>query len=148
MRIAEFLKPECVSEGISASNKRRVLHLLADLLVKGDPQLSVNAVLQGLIERENLGGTSLGKGIAIPHSRIKGASKVVGAFLKLDQGVDFSACDQVPVDIFFAFAVPEDTSEHLQVLAQLARVFRDPVFCKQLRSVKDGQALYQLITEK
>ncbi|CAK0774622.1 nitrogen PTS system EIIA component [Gammaproteobacteria bacterium] len=148
MRIAEFLKPECVSEGISASNKRRVLHLLADLLAKGDSQLSVNAVLQGLLERESLGGTSLGRGVAIPHSRTKDANKVVGAFLKLEQGLDFGACDHVPVDIFFALAVPETTNEHLQVLAQLARVFHDPEFCKQLRSVKDRQTLYQLITEK
>lgn len=90
----------------------------------------------------------MGYGIAIPHGRIKNCQKITGAFIQLNQGIDFDAIDNQPVDILFALIVPEEsTDEHLQILALLASMFNDESFRQQLRVSKNEEKIYQLLTE-
>jgi PTS system nitrogen regulatory IIA component len=145
--IAELLKPECIASGVRVSSKRRVLEQLAELLVRGDPGLTTAHIFEGLLARERLGGTGLGKGIALPHGRMKGSQRAVGAFLQLVQAIPFDAIDNAPVDLFFALVVPEQaTDEHLRILAYLARMFSDPALCQRLRAAQGASALHQVIT--
>ncbi|CAK0775138.1 phosphotransferase system enzyme IIA(Ntr) [Gammaproteobacteria bacterium] len=147
MDIAEFLSPECIATGIRASSKRRVLELLAEALAKGDPGLNTQQVFDGLLARERLGGTGLGKGIALPHSRMKGGQRVIGAFLQLTKGIAFDAIDNATVDLFFALVVPDQaTDEHLRILAHLARMFSDSELRQCLREAQGAVAIHKLIT--
>jgi nitrogen PTS system EIIA component len=93
-----------------------------------------------------LGSTGLGHGVAIPHGRMGGLEAPIGAFVSLESAIDFDALDRQPVDLLFALLVPqESTSEHLQLLAQLAQMFSDAGFSGQLRASRDGRELYQLL---
>ena len=101
-----------------------------------------------LISRERLGATGVGYGIAIPHGRIKNCQKIIGAFIQLNNGVDFNTIDNQPVDIMFALIVPEEsTDEHLQVLALLASMFNDENFRQKLHQSKSNEETYQLLTQ-
>ncbi|CAK0748753.1 phosphotransferase system enzyme IIA(Ntr) [Gammaproteobacteria bacterium] len=147
MDIAEFLKPECIATGVRASSKRRVLELLAELLAKGEQGLTTPQIFEGLLTRERLGGTGLGKGIALPHSRMKGSQRVVGAFLQLTNGISFDAIDNAKVDLFFALVVPDQaTDEHLRILAHLAHLFSDPDLRQRLREAHGANAIHEIIT--
>lgn len=148
MNLAEYFHPERIVTGVRAANKSQVLELLAKLLVKGDSTLDAAQVLNGLIIRELLGGTALGAGIAIPHSRIANAPRIVGAFLQLAHGIDFDAADRKKVDLFFALTVPENNADnlHLTIIAHLAKLFSDPKTCALLRNTRDPATLFQIIT--
>ena len=103
------------------------------------------AVFDSLIGRERLGSTGLGHGVALPHGRVNQAEHAIGAFLKLDKGVDFDALDRQPVDLIFGLLVPDHyTDEHLKILAHLAEMFSDLTFCQRLRQADHDAALYQL----
>ncbi|CAK0741149.1 nitrogen PTS system EIIA component [Gammaproteobacteria bacterium] len=146
MDITEFLKPERIVTGARASSKRRVLELLAELLAKDNQGFDSCQILEGLFERECLGGTGLGNGIALPHSRIKGGERIVGAFLQLAQGISFEAIDNEKVDLFFALLVPDQASnEYLLIISRLARMFSDPQFRQRLRKTRDADAIHELI---
>jgi len=145
--LAGLLAPERVACNLHASSKKRALELLADLLASADPALSQSAVFESLIGRERLGSTGLGHGVAIPHARMRGAQRAVGAFVKLDEGIDFDAADERPVDLLFALLVPEHyTNEHLALLAELARMFSDPELCRELRASCTSEHALELLT--
>lgn len=132
---------------MQATSKKRVLEELSSLLATGVPELTAEQVFASLIDRERLGSTGMGHGVAIPHGRMPGCENATGAFVKLDRGVDYDAIDGEPVDLLFALAVPDHfTDEHLDLLAQLARLLGNPELCEKLRSAPDPQALYRLIT--
>ncbi len=148
MDISEFFLPESVIAQKKISSKKRALEQLSELLVFASPELTQAEVFEGLIGRERLGSTGLGHGAAIPHGRLKGVEKPVCAFLQLQQGVDFDAVDNQPVDLICALLVPEEsTSEHLALLSMLAEIFGDKAFCEQLRAADDDASLYQLLTQ-
>ncbi|MCW8908198.1 MAG: PTS sugar transporter subunit IIA, partial [Sedimenticola sp.] len=95
-----------------------------------------------LLERERLGSTGLGNGIALPHARMAGVGEARGAFVQLQSKADFDAIDRQPVDLVFGLLVPEQaTEEHLQLLARLATLFSDDSFCERLRKAGNPQAL-------
>ncbi len=145
--LAGLLAPERIACNLHASSKKRALELLADLLASADPALSQSAVFESLIGRERLGSTGLGHGVAIPHARVRGARRAVGAFVKLDEGIDFDAADERPVDLLFALLVPEHyTNEHLALLAELARMFSDPELCRELRASCTSEHALELLT--
>lgn len=109
--------------------------------------MTEDEIFESLIERERLGSTGLGHGVAIPHARLKGREEAIGAFLKLDTGIDFDAIDQQPVDLVFALLVPEHyTDEHLHILANLAEIFGDEPFCEKLRNCNDVNQALDLLT--
>jgi PTS system nitrogen regulatory IIA component len=119
------------------------------LLGLGAVGLDPADIFNRLIERERLGSTGLGHGVALPHARIGDRDVTVGAFIKLDQGVDFDSPDNEPADLLFALLVPEaHTDEHLQILASLAGMFSDNEFCASLRECKTSEQLYEKIVTR
>ncbi len=146
MQISDILAPSRVSCGVKAGSKKRLLELLGELAVKDEPSLDNGEVFQSLLNRERLGSTSIGKGVAIPHGRLKNADHAVGAMVRLEQGIDFDGVDREPVDLVFALLVPEQsTEEHLQILGVLAELFMDDTLRDRLRSAQTDGDLYALI---
>lgn len=146
MHIANLISAERVACCQESSSKKRVLEQLSQLLAGSTSALSADEIFDSLIGRERLGSTGLGLGVAIPHGRMQGLEEPLGAFVHLSTAIDFDAMDHKPVDLLFALLVPEEsTDEHLQLLAQLARMFADPAFCKQLRATENSQTLFQLL---
>jgi PTS system nitrogen regulatory IIA component len=137
-----------IAVGMPASSKKRLLENMADLLVRdGDPEME-NKVLQVLIERERLGSTGIGKGVALPHGRMEGLDRAVGAFATLENPIDFDAIDHEPVGLVFALLVPaEATQTHLRLLARLAGMFNDPRLREKLRSASSAEEMYTHITQ-
>lgn len=137
-----FITADRVHCNNTARSKKRILEELAGLLAKSNPGLTPLAVFERLLERERLGSTGLGQGIALPHARMTCVTEASGALIKLQSSTDFDAIDQQPIDLVFGLLVPEEaTQEHLQILAQLATLFSDGAFCQQLRKSEDGQSL-------
>ena len=144
-----FLLETRIGCNVEAASKKRVLEQLGQRLAESVPELTQDLVFDALLERERLGSTGLGKGIALPHARMAQVEQAMGAFIKLNQGVDFDAIDGEPVDLAFAMLVPEEaTDEHLQLLSTLAKMFSDPQFCSELRAADSDQALFQLISQR
>ena len=147
MHLLDLLAPARVSAGAKASSKKRLLELLAQRLADGDAERE-RALFDSLCQRERLGSTGLGHGVAIPHGRSACISVATGAVLRLAEPVDFGAGDGEPVDLLFALAVPEHfTQQHLVLLAQLAEMFGDEAFRARLRAAPDGEALYRLLAD-
>ncbi|MEJ2406349.1 MAG: PTS IIA-like nitrogen regulatory protein PtsN [Candidatus Thiodiazotropha sp.] len=141
-----FLVEERVGCGVEAASKKRVLEQLGQRLAESSQDLTQDEVFDALLERERLGSTGLGKGIALPHARMSKITQSVAAFIQLPEGIDFDAIDNQPVDLAFAMLVPEEaTEEHLQLLAKLAQMFDDSEFCSDLRSAESTEQLLQLI---
>ncbi|MBZ0070277.1 MAG: PTS IIA-like nitrogen regulatory protein PtsN [Thiohalobacteraceae bacterium] len=146
MHISSLLTPERVVLCRDLSSKKRVLEQLSQLLAASAPNVTAEEIFDGLIARERLGSTGLGQGVAIPHGRMSGLAEPLGAFMRLEAGIDFDASDSKPVDLVFGLLVPaESTDEHLQLLAQLAQMFSEASFCAQLREAHDEQRLYELL---
>lgn len=147
MHITDLITVERISCDAPAASKQQALELLSGLLTTGLPSLSTEKLFTSLVERENLGSTGLGRGVAIPHGRLKNCPEAVGAFLKLAQGVDFGAADQKPVDLLFALIVPDHyTDEHLEILSLLAYLFSDKDLCGKLRSATAASGMFNLLT--
>lgn len=142
----DFIAAERIGQGVEIASKKRLLEVLAGLLAIGHPELNADDVFQRLLERERLGSTGLGHGIALPHARIRELDQPLGAFVSIQQGVDYDAADGEGVDLAFALLVPEAaTGEHLELLARLAGLFSDPVVRKQLREAESSQAILHLL---
>ena len=148
MQLSEIIDVNRISRDINVLSKKRALEELSNLITKDQPQLDASGIFDSLISRERLGSTGVGYGIAIPHGRIKNCNKITGAFIQLNQGIDFDAIDNQAVDMLFALAVPEEsTDEHLQVLALLASMFNDESIREKLRNSNNNEETYKLLTE-
>ncbi len=144
--LEELIKPERVASRGSVSSKKRALELISELMVTGETGLTQAEVFTSLIERERLGSTGLGHGVAIPHGRLKSLDHATCAFLRLGEGVDFDAADGRPVDMICGLLVPEkSTGEHLNILATLAEMFSDIDFCHRVREARTSGEIYQLL---
>lgn len=129
------------------TDRESVLDVAAQLLA-GASAPQAEAIGQCLRQRERLGSTAIGHGVAIPHGRSDVFQETRAAFLRLRQPVDFDASDGEPVDLVFAMAVPEHfTQQHLQLLSELAERFADPAFCDALRQAADGDSLRQVLMD-
>ena len=143
--IRSILEPHCTRANVDANSRKRLLQLASDLLAE-QYDLSARTLFDELMSRERLGSTGLGEGVAIPHCRIP-CSRIHGACLKLGRPVDYDAIDGQPVDLLFILLVPpEENTAHLQVLAELARVFADADNRANLRATKTDEELYELFT--
>jgi len=144
MNINQLIAPDrviCLNE---ISSKKRLLEKLSQLLGLGVIGYDPMDIFNRLIERERLGSTGLGHGVALPHGRFGSNGETVGAFIKLDKGIDFDSPDNEPTDLLFALLVPEQhTNEHLQVLASLAGMFSDKDFCQDLRTCHSDDELFK-----
>jgi len=146
MQIIDLLNPERIACDLTANSKKRVLEQLSALMAESAPELTEEEIFESLIGREKLGSTGLGHGVAIPHGRLKGRDRAIAAFAKLDHGVDFDALDNQPVDLLFALLVPDHfTSEHLEILAQLAQMFDSEELCRELRASRDCSEVLDLL---
>lgn len=149
MHITSYLSPESIACADNIGSKKKLLESLSTLLAKKIPNLSNQVLLDSLINREKLGSTGLGDGVAIPHGRIDKLEKPVCAFIKLGKPVDFDAADNLPIDLVFALLVPEDsTEEHLQVLSMIAEILSAPSFCTQMRNCQDSECLQKLLLQE
>lgn len=146
MELASLLQPTAVRHISDISSKKRLLQVLAE---SAGEQLEVPAatINAALLERESLGPTGVGRGVALPHARLPGIEGVWGMFVRLETPVDFEAVDRQPVDLVFALFAPEDAgTEHLKALALVSRTLRDRELCEKLRANSDPSALYTLLT--
>ena len=147
MDIINLLKPEAVRSVSTVSSKKMLMHAMADIAANVhelDPETTVRA----LQDRETLGPTGVGHGVALPHARIAGLDEVKAAFIRLEKPIDFSAVDRQPVDLFFCLLAPENAGvEHLKALALVSRTMRDASTCAKLRANNDPETLYAIIAE-
>lgn len=147
MKISDILSPERISCAASPASKKRALEEIGALMLSADASLTQGEIFDSLLTRERLGSTGLGHGVAIPHGRVDSATVTIGAFMQLGQGIDFDAIDGQPVELMFGLLVPaESTEEHLQILAQLAKMFSDEIFCEKLRQANNNEELYTLLS--
>ncbi len=147
MKISSILKPEAVKVITSATSKKRVLHDLGEMAASVY-KINAATAIEALMERETLGPTGVGHGVALPHARLPGLDAVQGAFLLLEKPIDFDAVDRAPVDIIFALFAPEDAGvEHLKALALVSRTLREASVCTKLRANADPATLYTILTE-
>lgn len=147
MNLSSILRGNAVKSLSTVTSKKRLFHELADLAatVYGLRAADVCAALQ---ERESLGPTGVGQGIALPHARLDGLNQVHGLFLRIEKPVDFESVDRKPVDLVFCLLAPEGAGvEHLKALAMVSRTMRDGTLCAKLRANADAATLHTLLTE-
>lgn len=143
---SDLLVTESVRAGVVAGNKKQIFQLLADIAAQAYG-VSAEDVVERLTERERLGSTGFGGGIAIPHAKLDSLESVRGAVLLLDQPVPFDAVDDMPVDVVFMLLSPADSgAEHLKMLARVSRYLRNEPQLKRLRGVRSDDALHVLLT--
>jgi PTS system nitrogen regulatory IIA component len=147
MDLSKILAPQAVKVVASTTSKKRLLHDLSDLAFAAYG-LPAGDTLEALMERESLGPTGVGQGVALPHARLAGVETVLGAFILLEKPVDFNSIDRQPVDLCFALFAPEDAGvEHLKALALVSRTLREASVCTKLRANRDAATLYTILTE-
>lgn len=147
MPLLEFLAPDAVVCSLRARSKKQVLQDLAAQSVRHLPMLSERAVFETLLQRERLGSTGIGEGVAIPHGKLPNLDRLFGLFARFDRPVDFEALDGEPVDVAFLLLAPEGAgADHLKALAQVARVLREPGMLGNIRAARDEGALFALLT--
>ncbi|WP_137680486.1 PTS sugar transporter subunit IIA [Aurantiacibacter suaedae] len=131
---------------VDAATKDDILQQLSELFARAYA-LDATQVLEALLERESLGSTGFGRGVAIPHARIAGIKRPIGALLRLERPADFAAADGMPVDLVFGLLSPEGSGAmHLYALAEISRLMRDEDVHEALSDAPDGEALYGLLT--
>lgn len=145
--INSILSPRLTRKGFPGSSKKKVLEHIAVAISEVFPELPESSLFENLIARERLGSTGIGQGIAIPHSRMEDCHEVVGGLFSLNEAISFDAIDNQPVDLLFVLIVPKEaTSEHLELLSQIAEKFNNSELCNQLRNAQSDQDLYDLMT--
>ena len=147
MEIADLLSPDAVVSHLKAASKKQVLQEMANKAASLTG-LSGRRIYETLAEREKLGSTGMGQGIAIPHGRVAGVEKMTGLFAQLDHPVDFDSMDDQPVDLVFLLLAPEGAgADHLKALARVSRLLRNQAVCEKLRAAPHAATLYALLTE-
>lgn len=147
MNLKDLVSPDSVICNADVVSKKRALEFLADLLARKTEADKSFDIFQLLTEREKLGSTSLGHGIALPHARTDLCKQAIGVFIRTKKGIDFDSPDQQATDLLFALMVPEHyTDEHLNILAGLASMFNDENFCQNLRSADNDAELFHRLT--
>jgi PTS system nitrogen regulatory IIA component len=148
MQISDILSPESVVSNLKVTSKKQALQELskriADLA-----ELEDRDVFEILLDREKLGTTGVGNGIAIPHGKLEHLDKLHGLFARLERPVEFESIDERPVDLIFLLLAPESAgADHLKALAQVSRLLRDKSMCEKLRGSDSAEALYALLTDQ
>lgn len=143
--LSEILTPERTVSRAPGLSKKRLFETIAKLVCGNGRSFQYDNILDHLIAREKLGSTGLGQGIAVPHCRIDDCTEPLGALLSLEEPIPFDAPDDRPVDLLFVLLVPEEARQvHLDILADIARLFSQQQFCEQLRAAKDSRTLYNV----
>ncbi len=147
MQIADLLSPEGVLPSLKVKDKKHLLQQLAEKSAQLT-QVADRRIVETLTERERLGTTGVGQGIAIPHGRLSEIKKIVGVFAKLETPIEYEAVDNQPVDLVFMLLAPEGAgADHLKALARVSRLLRNQAACEKLRKATTSEALYAILTE-
>ncbi len=149
MRISEFLSPEAVIADLRAKDKQEVLRELSAALARAHPSLKEERLVEVLREREKLGSTGIGEGVAIPHGKLAGMTQLLAAFGVSRGGVDFEAIDGRPTHLFFALVAPENSAGvHLKALARISRLFKNARFRASILEAPTVAAIHELIVQE
>jgi PTS system nitrogen regulatory IIA component len=149
MKITDILAEEMVVPELAAHAKTEALKELADLVAGAHPEIDPARLLEVLLEREKLGSTAIGEGIAIPHGKLPGLKGVLAAFGRSTAGIDFNAVDGAPTHLFFLLVAPEDSAGvHLKALARVSRLLKEKVFRDRLLQGGGRADLFRIIREE
>jgi len=149
MDIKELIAKEYIIEDLKSKTKREVLVELAEVFKKGNIEADYDSMVEVLLEREKLGSTGIGDGIAIPHGKLAGLENLIISFGRSREGVGFDSLDGNPVYIFFLLMAPENSAgQHLKALAKISRMLKDRDFRKGLIEAESPEKMYNLIIEK
>ncbi len=141
MHLSEFLDFDAIKPALSAGNKRSLLNQLANIAA-GRLDLPASDILDTISEREKLGSTGFGQGVAIPHGKVDGLNQIYGLFVRLAEPVGYKAIDRKPVDLVFLLLSPADAgAEHLKALAAISRVIRNAPTLEKMRGARSRDAL-------
>jgi nitrogen PTS system EIIA component len=147
MEISKLLVPGAVRVVSQLTSKKRLFHELGEVVAQAY-QLTAAVAVDGLQERESLGPTGVGHGIALPHARLEDVARIIGVFIKLEKPLDYDSVDRQPVDLIFALFAPKDSGvDHLKALALVSRTMRDPAIVAKLRANVDPAKLHAILTE-
>ena len=146
MKVSQLIQQGHILAPLRAANKKQALQEIAQHAAK-NTNLSAREIFDTLIERERLGSTGVGDGVAIPHGRFDGLKEAVGFFALAPKAIEFESIDQEPVDIIFTLLAPKDSgADHLRSLAGISRLLRDKRICAKLRGTQDVEAIFALLT--
>ena len=146
MPLTDIVTPNAVIPALKVNGKKQAIQELA-ARAAGLSGQSERVIFEILLQREKLGSTGIGHGIAIPHGKLPKLERLFGLFARLDRPIDFESLDGQPVDLVFLLLAPEGAgADHLKALAQVARLLRDPETANKLRDSKDSEALYAVLT--
>jgi len=147
MEIVDLITPKSVIANLRVTSKKQALQELARFAagLTGEQE---RAIFEVLLERERLGTTGVGAGVAIPHGKLPGLKHLYGVFARLETPIDFESVDEQPVDLIFLLLAPESTgADHLKALARVSRLLRDREMCEKLRGSDTGDAIFALLTD-
>ena len=147
MDLSDLIEVPAVLPALKANSKKQLLQLLAEKAasVTGLPE---RAIFETILQRERLGSTGVGNGIAIPHGKLAGVERITGVFARLEQPVEFEALDDQPVDLVFLLLAPEGAgADHLKALSRIARVLREGETVRKIRGTKDAAAIHTFLAQ-
>ncbi len=148
MKIFDFLARDAICASLRASSREEVLMELVEPLAAANYRIDRDRLIQILIDRENLGTTAIGGGIAIPHGTFNGLDRLMGSFGRSLEGVDFNSMDSKPAYLFFLLVAPKNSAgEHLKALARISRLFRDPILKRTLQQAQTAGEIQNLLEE-
>lgn len=149
MKISELLNPQAIVVDLQAGDKNRALAELTDVLIACEPSLNRDQVIEVLKEREKLGSTGIGDGVAIPHGKLGGIPELMLAFGRSPKGVNFESMDGQPAHLFFLLVAPEESvGVHLKTLARISKLLKDSTVRQKLLDANDQQSIYQVILDE
>ena len=147
VRVSELAGPEAIIPNLKVTSKKQALQELSSFAADLTG-LEEREIFEVLLQRERLGTTGVGQGIAIPHGKLAKLNQIYGVFARLEQPIDFDSLDERPVDLIFMLLAPESAgADHLKALAKVSRLLRDRKVCEKLRSTDSVDAIYALLTE-
>ncbi|NLA73870.1 MAG: PTS sugar transporter subunit IIA [Deltaproteobacteria bacterium] len=146
MKLSDLLDIKNINVFMKAKNKNLAIEELADLIVKSNTSINKDDLVRILLEREKLGSTGIGEGVAIPHGKVPDITEPIISFGRSENGLDFDSMDGLPVHLFFLLVAPENSANiHLKALARIAKILKNQVLRKQLLEAKTREDIYRII---
>jgi nitrogen PTS system EIIA component len=149
MKLVEILSPQMVMSELEATDKEGAIRQMCAHISTHKPGLKVDDMVRTLLEREKLGSTGIGEGVAIPHGKLNGIDNLVACFAKSAPGIDFAAIDSQPSHLFFVLLAPNNSAGlHLKALARISRLLKSQEFRDRLLRADDAQSIFQIISDE
>jgi PTS system nitrogen regulatory IIA component len=146
MQLSRVLSLDCTKSAVHCSSKKRALEIISEIAAEHLDQ-NPQPLFECMLNREKMGSTGIGNGIAIPHGRINNSDEAIAVLIQCQDPIQFDAIDNQPVDLLFALLVPDaQCQEHLKTLSCMAEKLSNKQICKQLRTAKSDEELYQILT--